>query len=63
MSEQQPRDGDPETTGKPDDLRSSEVTEGTERAPHRAMFRAMGFDDEDLASPMVGVANPAADVT
>jgi dihydroxy-acid dehydratase len=23
----------------------------------------MGFDDEDLASPMVGVANPAADVT
>ncbi len=27
------------------------------------MFRAMGFDDEDLSSPMVGVANPAADVT
>jgi dihydroxy-acid dehydratase len=27
------------------------------------MFRAMGFDDEDLASPIVGVANPAADIT
>jgi dihydroxy-acid dehydratase len=27
------------------------------------MFRAMGFDDEDLASPMVGVPNPAADIT
>jgi dihydroxy-acid dehydratase len=27
------------------------------------MFRAMGFDDEDLGSPMVGVANPAADIT
>jgi len=27
------------------------------------MFRAMGFDDDDLASPMVGVANPAADIT
>jgi dihydroxy-acid dehydratase len=27
------------------------------------MFRAMGFDDADLASPMVGVASPAADVT
>jgi dihydroxy-acid dehydratase len=27
------------------------------------MFRAMGFDDEDLSSPMVGVANPAADIT
>jgi len=48
---------------KPEGLRSREVTEGVERAPHRAMFRAMGFDDEDLASPMVGVANPAADIT
>ena len=39
------------------------MTEGADRAPHRAMFRAMGFDDDDLSSPMVGVANPAADVT
>ncbi|WP_049997156.1 dihydroxy-acid dehydratase [Halococcus sediminicola] len=44
-------------------LRSREVTDGPERAPHRAMFRAMGFDDADLDSPMVGVANPAADIT
>ena len=51
------------TDGKPEHLRSTEVTEGTERAPHRAMFRAMGYDDEDLDSPMVGVANPAADIT
>jgi dihydroxy-acid dehydratase len=48
---------------KPEDLRSREVTEGTERAPHRAMFRAMGFDDDDLSAPMVGIANPAADIT
>ncbi|WP_256297044.1 dihydroxy-acid dehydratase [Haloarchaeobius salinus] len=48
---------------KPEGLRSREVTEGPERAPHRAMFRAMGYDDADLSSPMVGVANPAADVT
>ena len=27
------------------------------------MFRAMGFDDDALDSPMVGVPNPAADVT
>jgi dihydroxy-acid dehydratase len=63
MSHQQERpeaDGKPE---KPEGLRSREVTEGYERAGHRAMFRAMGFDDEDLASPMVGVANPAADIT
>ncbi|WP_049925892.1 dihydroxy-acid dehydratase [Halopiger goleimassiliensis] len=55
--------GDSPVEGKPDDLPSSEVTEGTERAPHRAMFRAMGYDDEDLSSPMIGVANPAADIT
>jgi dihydroxy-acid dehydratase len=60
MSQQQSR---PEPGEKSEELRSSEVTEGTERAPHRAMFRAMGYDDEDLASPMVGIANPAADVT
>ncbi len=48
---------------KPETLRSREVTEGPDRAPHRSMFRAMGFDDEDLSSPMVGVANPAADIT
>jgi dihydroxy-acid dehydratase len=51
------------TREKDKDLPSAEVTEGIDKAPHRAMFRAMGFDDEDLASPMVGVANPAADVT
>ena len=45
------------------DLPSHEVTVGPERAPHRAMFRAMGYDDADLSSPMVGIANPAADIT
>jgi dihydroxy-acid dehydratase len=53
----------PDSAEKPDHLPSKEVTEGPERAPHRAMFRAMGFDDTDLGSPMVGVANPAADIT
>ncbi|WP_324758897.1 dihydroxy-acid dehydratase [Haloarcula montana] len=48
---------------KDPDLRSNEVTEGPEHAPHRAMFRAMGYDDEDLSSPMIGLANPAADIT
>lgn len=52
-----------EERGKDPRLRSTDVTEGVQSAPHRAMFRAMGFDDDDLASPMVGVPNPAADVT
>jgi dihydroxy-acid dehydratase len=59
MSQQRQRPDD-EKSGE---LRSREVTDGPERAPHRAMFRAMGFDDTDLDSPMVGVANPAADIT
>lgn len=59
---QQPEQHSP-AEGKPDDLPSTEVTEGVERAPHRAMFRAMGYDDEDFDSPMIGVANPAADIT
>ncbi|SFC36632.1 dihydroxy-acid dehydratase [Halobiforma haloterrestris] len=49
--------------GKDERLRSRDVTEGAEKAPHRAMFRAMGFDDEDFSSPMIGVPNPAADIT
>ncbi|WP_424003303.1 dihydroxy-acid dehydratase [Haloarcula salina] len=59
MSKQERR----ERPEKDPDLRSNEVTKGVEKAPHRAMFRAMGYDDEDLASPMVGIANPAADIT
>ncbi|WP_435076706.1 dihydroxy-acid dehydratase [Halococcus sp. AFM35] len=60
MSQQRQR---PDDTENAEELRSREVTDGPERAPHRAMFRAMGFDDTDLDSPMVGVANPAADIT
>ena len=68
MSEQEPpsqpsEGGSAETPEKPAHLPSNEVTEGPERAPHRAMFRAMGFDDADMSSPMVGIANPAADIT
>jgi dihydroxy-acid dehydratase len=66
MSQQSPRKRgeDEQFAGSKDDrLPSHEVTEGPDRAPHRSMFRAMGFDDEDLSSPMVGVPNPAADIT
>ena len=46
-----------------DRLRSAEITEGPRSAPARAYFRAMGYDDADFANPLVGIANPAADVT
>jgi dihydroxy-acid dehydratase len=37
--------------------RSAAVTAGAHRAPARAMFKAVGFSDEDLRRPLVGIAN------
>ncbi|MGE5645350.1 MAG: dihydroxy-acid dehydratase [Acidobacteriota bacterium] len=38
-------------------LRSSAITQGRDRAPARAMLKGIGFTDEDLAKPIIGVAN------
>jgi dihydroxy-acid dehydratase len=35
---------------------SAPLTDGPDRAPARAHLKAIGFDDEDLARPIVGVA-------
>ena len=42
-----------------DDLKhqSHDLTDGPGRAPARAMLKAVGFTDDDLARPLVGVAN------
>jgi dihydroxy-acid dehydratase len=37
--------------------RSALITEGTNRAAARAMLKAIGFTDEDLRKPIVGIAN------
>ena len=41
------------------DLRkhSRTITEGPQRAPSRAMLKAVGFTDEDLKKPLIGIAN------
>ncbi|HTL66870.1 MAG TPA: dihydroxy-acid dehydratase [Lacunisphaera sp.] len=36
---------------------SQVVTEGPNRAPARAMMKAVGFTDEDLKKPLIGIAN------
>ncbi len=36
--------------------RSAALTDGPDRAPARAMLKGVGFSDEDLARPLVGVA-------
>ncbi len=43
--------------------RSWEVTEGFERAPARAMLRAVGMTDDDWDKPQIGVASSWNEVT
>src|ERR1700738_2162702 len=38
-------------------LRSYTISQGRDRAPARAMLKAIGFTDEDLKKPIIGVAN------
>jgi len=54
---------DSSSNGKAPKIQSQDVTEGAERAPARSMLRAMGLSDEELAQPLIGIPNPAADVT
>ncbi|MDZ7800361.1 MAG: dihydroxy-acid dehydratase [Trueperaceae bacterium] len=42
---------------------SRAVTHGDQRAPNRAMLRAVGFTDADFAKPIVGVANGHSTIT
>jgi dihydroxy-acid dehydratase len=38
-------------------MRSDRVKKGVERAPHRSLFYASGLTQEELARPLIGVAN------
>ncbi|MEO1353512.1 MAG: hypothetical protein AAFW84_32940 [Cyanobacteria bacterium J06635_15] len=40
-----------------DNRRSQVVTQGVQRAPNRAMLRAVGFEDQDFNKPIIGLAN------
>ena len=42
---------------------SSQVVDGVEAAPARAMLRAVGFSDEDFRKPQIGIASTWANVT
>jgi dihydroxy-acid dehydratase len=45
-----------ESPSDPAKRRSAALTDGADRAPARAMLKAVGFTDDDLARPLVGVA-------
>lgn len=44
-------------------LVSRTVVDGPSRAPHRAMYKAMGLNDADLSKPMVGVSSTCNEAT
>jgi dihydroxy-acid dehydratase len=43
-------------------MRSDLMKKGLERAPHRSLFKAMGYTDEEIARPLIGVVNSANDI-
>ena len=45
------------------EISSRNVVEGPSRAPHRAMYKAMGLDDEDLSKPFIGVSHTGNEAT
>ncbi len=45
------------------EISSRNVVEGPSRAPHRAMYKAMGLDDNDLEKPFIGVSHSGNEAT
>lgn len=43
-------------------MRSDRMKKGLEKAPHRSLFKAMGYTDEELERPVIGVANSANEI-
>ncbi len=43
-------------------MKSDAVKSGPERAPHRSLFKAMGYTDEELGRPIIGIANSANEI-
>ncbi len=46
-----------DTPSDPAKRRSRLLTDGPDRAPARSYFKAIGFTDDDLAKPLVGIAS------
>jgi len=43
-------------------MRSDKMKKGIEKAPHRALFKALGYTDEEIARPLIGVVNSANEI-
>ena len=43
-------------------MRSDNVTKGPERAPNRSLFYALGYTDEELERPLIGVVSAFSEI-
>jgi dihydroxy-acid dehydratase len=43
-------------------MKSDTVKEGIERAPHRSLFKAMGYTETEIARPLIGIANSVSQI-
>jgi dihydroxy-acid dehydratase len=43
-------------------MRSDKMKKGIEKAPHRSLFKAMGYTDEEISRPLIGVVNSANEI-
>ena len=43
-------------------MRSDKMKKGIEKAPHRSLFKAMGYIDREIEQPLVGIVNSANEI-
>ena len=43
-------------------MRSDVMKKGIEKSPHRSLFKAMGYTDEEIARPLIGIVNSANEI-
>lgn len=43
-------------------MRSDAMKKGLEKAPHRSLFKAMGYTNEELSLPIIGIANSGNEI-
>ncbi|MGI5921264.1 MAG: dihydroxy-acid dehydratase [Syntrophomonadaceae bacterium] len=43
-------------------MKSNQVKNGLEKAPHRSLFKALGLTDEEMSRPLIGIVNSKNDI-
>jgi dihydroxy-acid dehydratase len=47
---------------KENPMRSDVMKKGIEKSPHRSLFKAMGYTDEEIRRPLIGIANSVNEI-